>query len=93
MGGAVDLGHLRPWNASIERPKNLELLQEHGLDMFLGPFGFPDVFIHTEVIPLIVFIVNENIWVFLGLIPDCYLPILVEILLGCPPAVGKSNCR
>jgi hypothetical protein len=41
-------------------PEGLELLQEHGFDFIFGPFSFPGVVGHNEILAGKVFNVNEN---------------------------------
>jgi hypothetical protein len=46
--------------ADISAPKGLALFNQHGFELIRIPFGSPIVFIHSEIILQIVFIVNEN---------------------------------
>jgi hypothetical protein len=54
------LGKLRPNNTRVDMQEKLKLFQNHTLQLIFCPTRCPKVFIHTEIILQIVFIVNEN---------------------------------
>jgi hypothetical protein len=60
LGSAFDFGQLLSLSTRIELPECLTLFQQCGFNLILRSPGFPIVFIHTEIIHPIVFIINEN---------------------------------
>lgn len=54
------LGQLSPNNTGLQVPEELKLFEHHTLDLIFGPARCPRVVTHTEIIPQIVFSVNEN---------------------------------